>query len=103
MRIIHGLLISFGFLASLSLGACATAGTSAAFDQLPASEQASFNRCWEHMRVPTCGASADMAATLNCSRASSGSYAAYASGSERQRWLVSHGCPPSVASSGGAQ
>jgi len=96
MRTIHVLLFSLAVLAALHLGACATTGTSSSFDQLPDQSRSTFDRCWEHIRVPTCGASTDLAATLNCSRASSATYAAYSTEAEKNQWLASHGCPPSV-------
>ena len=101
--VVRRLVMSVPALTLLCLWSCSGAGTSAAFDQLPDAERATYNRCWEHMRVPICGATTDMAAVLNCSRSSSGTYAAYTTAAEREAWLASHGCPPAVVSSGGSR
>lgn len=87
-------------LAAAGLWSCGAATTSA-FDALPEASRATYDRCWEHIRVPTCGAGADAAATINCARVSSGTYAAYPTQAERDAWLAARGCPPPVVSSGG--
>lgn len=79
------------------------AGTTSAFDRLPEAARATYDRCWEHIRVPICGAVSDMAAVTNCARSSSATYAAYPTDAEREAWLASRGCPPPVISSGGAR
>lgn len=84
----------------LGLWSCG-AGTSSAFDRLPESSRATYDRCWEHMRIPICGSTSDMATVLNCARSSSATYAAYPTDAEREAWLASHGCPQPVISSGG--
>ena len=81
----------------LGLWSCGV-GTSPAFDRLPAEVRAAYDRCWDHMRLPICGATTDVAESLNCARASSNTYAFE---DNRQGWLTSHGCPSTVASSGG--
>lgn len=96
----HVLRLAFCAPLSLALWSCG-AGTSSAFDRLPEASRAAYERCWEHMRVPICGATTDMAAVLNCSRSSSATYAAHPTDAEREAWLASHGCPPTVISSGG--
>lgn len=77
------------------------AGTTSAFDALPEASRATYDRCWEHIRVPYCGAASGMADTINCARSASNTYAAHATQAERDAWLTARGCPQPVVSSGG--
>lgn len=75
--------------------ACISTGN---FDTLPRHEQDLFRRCWEPIRVVSCGHDTDAMFLANCQRSAAADYAAEQDENGRRLFLAGRGCPPSMIS-----
>lgn len=80
-------------VAAVSICGCMGSGN---FRNLPADEQALFQRCQMPVRAIRCPGLPNEFAVANCVNSSAALYAGEGSPSDRRRWLVENGCPPSM-------
>ena len=85
---------------AIVLGGC----VSEAYSALPQREQDRFQRCNNALITAQCAPGGDAVYRGTCSSGLANRYAERTTETERQRWLIENGCPPSmvgpVASSG---